>query len=225
MDERDNSTRKQVMRLLREQGALTAKDIAHLLGITSVGVRRHLSVLEREGLAQARIVRRKMGRPALEYTLTDQANELFPRNYDLIANQILDAVSTIQGDRGVDSIFSARMDQLLQQYLPRMRGKELPERVKELARIQEEAGYMATVEETKDGYLLLEGNCAIYRVACRFQHACHFEIELFRRLLGVPVTRVEHQMQGDRRCAYLVHTSPVPKMSRAKYKPGTKTTA
>lgn len=92
----------------------------------------------------------------------------------------------------------------MRQYRPRMEGKNLAERVKELAKIQDEAGYMAVWEKTADGFILKEQNCAIYRFACRFQEACQFEIELFRRLLDADITRVEHQVKGERYCTYQV---------------------
>ncbi len=209
------TTRRQILDLLRTRGGLTAKDVAKELGITTMGVHRHLVALEREGLTQARLVRQKMGRPTYVYTLTERALEdLFPKNYSTLATQLLDAVHETQGDHGVSILFAARMEQLLQQYRPRMQGKTLAERVKELAKIQDEAGYMAIWHTSPDGFILKEQNCAIYRVACRFQEACQFEIELFRRLLDADITRLEHQVKGERYCTYLVrerHPSGSPK--------------
>ena len=202
------STRQQIIQLMRERGKMTARDIARELGITSVGVRRHLANLEKDGLASVQLVRQKVGRPTFIYSLTDQAQELFPKNYHSLATQLLDAIQVREGDKGIDSIFSARMDQLLSQYRPRMEGKDLQGRVRELAKIQDEAGYMALWESAPDGYILKEQNCAIYRVACRFQQACHFEIELFRRLLDAEVTRIEHQVKGERYCTYLIRQKP-----------------
>jgi predicted ArsR family transcriptional regulator len=91
-----------------------------------------------------------------------------------------------------------------------MEGKTLAERVAELARIQEEAGYMASWEITEGGYILRERNCPIYHVACRFQHACRFELELFRRLLGADITRFRHQVNGEESCAYLIREKESP---------------
>src|SRR6185436_8427534 len=85
--------------------------------------------------------------------------------------------------------------------------KDLSGRVQELDKIQEEAGYMARWEKVTNGYLLKEQNCAIYRVACRFQDACQFEIELFRRLLDADLERVEHQVKGDLACTYFIPES------------------
>ncbi|HZQ09426.1 MAG TPA: metalloregulator ArsR/SmtB family transcription factor [Anaerolineae bacterium] len=200
----DVSTRRQIMSLLRTKGRLTAQSLADELKITAMGVRRHLTTLERDGLVKAQTQRQPTGRPTFLYSLTEAGMETFPKSYDLLATQLLDVVRTREGDARVNQIFAGRMDQLYEQYAPRMAGKNLAERVAELARIQEEAGYMARWEKVPGGYLLKEQNCAIYRVACRFQDACQFEIELFRRLLGADLKRVEHQVKGDLACTYFV---------------------
>lgn len=198
------STRQQLVKLLRTRGGMTANVLGKELGITSMGVRRHLAALERDELVRVNMQRQKMGRPTFVYTLTDQAQDLFPKNYHTLANQFLDAMHETNGAQGVATLFSARMNHLLNQYRPRMTGKNLSERVAELAKIQDEAGYMAVWERTNDGFILKEQNCAIYRVACRHQQACQFEIELFRRLLDADITRIEHQIAGQRNCTYLV---------------------
>lgn len=203
----DLSTRRQILRFLRTEGAQTAQQLADKLTITSMGVRRHLTLLERDGLIQMQSQRRATGRPTFLYSLTDLGLETFPKSYDLLATQLLDAVRVTQGDTQISKIFAGRMDHLYEQYAPRMVGKNLGERVQELAAIQAEAGYMARWEQVKGGYLLKEQNCAIYRVACRFQDACQFEIELFRRLLDADLERVEHQVKGDLACAYFIPES------------------
>jgi len=203
--ERDSpSTRQQIVKLLRTRGGMTASTLAEELRITSMGVRRHLAALERSDLVRVEMQRQKMGRPTFIYALTDQAQDLFPKNYHTLANQFLDAARDTNGMYGVKTLFNARMNHLLKQYRPRMVGKKLGERVAELAKIQDEAGYMAIWEESDGGFLLKEQNCAIYRVACRHQEACQFEIELFRKLLNADITRIEHQIKGDRNCTYLV---------------------
>lgn len=212
----ETSTRQQIVQLLHSHGGMTAKDIARELGITSMGVRRHLTTLERDGLTQAQMVRQKMGRPAFVYALSEQGLDLFPKNYHTLATQLLAAVQAREGESGVSLLFAARMEQLLGQYMPRMQGKTLAERVKELAKIQDEAGYMAVWTPTEGGFILQEQNCAIYRVACQFQQACQFEIELFRQLLDADITRLEHQVKGERYCTYMVRPKPSSLNGRVK---------
>jgi predicted ArsR family transcriptional regulator len=200
----DTSTRRQILQLLRTEGNLTAQQLAEKLEITSMGVRRHLATLERDGLIRMQSRRQPAGRPTYVYGLTEAGFDTFPKSYDLLATQVLDVIRATEGDARVSQVFAGRMDQLYEQYAPRMAGKNLAERVRELARIQEEAGYMARWEKVKGGFLLKEQNCAIYRVACRFQDACQFEIELFRRLLDADLERVEHQIKGDLACTYFI---------------------
>ncbi|OQY95642.1 MAG: hypothetical protein B6D41_05730 [Chloroflexi bacterium UTCFX4] len=216
------STRRQILMLLRTQGAQTAQQLAAQLQITSMGIRRHLTLLERDELVFVHAERRAVGRPAYLYALTDQGRETFPKNYDLLATQLLEVVRVNQGDEQITQIFAGRMDELYKHFAPRMNGKDLAERVQELAKIQEEGGYMTEWSEVKGGYLLKEQNCAIYRVACRFQAACRFEIELFRRLLGVDLERIEHQVSGALTCSYFIPDSHTP---RVKTKSGTRKTA
>lgn len=198
------STRRQILQLLRTEGKMTAQQLADKLQITSMGVRRHLTTLERDGLIQMQSRRQAAGRPTYVYGLTDAGFETFPKSYDLLATQVLDVVRAMDGELRVTEIFAGRMEQMYEQFAPRMVGKDLGERVRELAKIQEEAGYMACWEKVNGGFLLKEQNCAIYRVACRFQDACKFELELFRRLLDADLQRVEHQVKGDLSCAYFI---------------------
>ncbi len=212
------NTRREVLRRLHASGGMTAQQLAAELGITSMGVRRHLQALEKDGLVRVQLQRQAAGRPAYIYQLTEAGYDTFPRSYDLLANQLLDAVQTREGENKVSEMFAGRMDQLIAQYAPRMQGKDLPGRVAELARIQDENGYMAVWEKIEGGYLLKEQNCAIYRVACRFQSACQYEIELFRRLLDADIVRVQHQVQGDNTCTYRVNeraTAARPNRKRA----------
>jgi predicted ArsR family transcriptional regulator len=203
------STRDQILRLLRTRGPQTASHLAQALGLTLMGALRQLHALTAEGLVKRGAQRQPKGRPIFLYELTGAGFDRFPRNYHALANQLLDVVASTGGARKVDSLFAGRMDQLYAKFAPRMAGKDLAGRVAELAKIQDETGYMATWEKVKGGYLLREQNCAIYRVACRFQQACQYEIELFRRLLDANITRLDHQVKGDLQCTYFVRERKV----------------
>jgi predicted ArsR family transcriptional regulator len=87
-----------------------------------------------------------------------------------------------------------------------MKGKDLSGRVRELARIRTEEGFMAEWEKRAPGtYLLREHNCALYQIALCCEQACVFEEKLFRDVLeGAQVTRERHILTGAQCCEYLV---------------------
>jgi len=46
------STRQSILEYLQRQGRATVKELGALLGLTSTGIRQHLTVLERDGLVE-----------------------------------------------------------------------------------------------------------------------------------------------------------------------------
>src|SRR5262249_5344869 len=93
----------------------------------------------------------------------------------------------------------------------------LEEKVRQLARLRTEEGYMAEVKpEGKGSFLFLENHCPICAAAAVCRGFCDTELELFRSVLGsdVGVERVEHMVAGDRRCAYRI--TPVNKVGRRR---------
>jgi len=199
------STRQQIVNLLRREGELTANALANYLDITAMGVRRHLTNLERDGLVVSRLVRQRVGRPTYVYSLSASADDLFPKNYHLFTLNLLADIEENEGQEKVQTLFERQMRRLENQIRPRLAGKDLAGRVAEIARARDEAGYMATWSETDEGWLLRERNCALLRIAEQYPLACYFELELFRRLLpDAEVVRQHAIANGETACVYLV---------------------
>lgn len=199
-------TRRRILELLKLRAAQTATELAQELNITPMGVRQHLTALERDGMVTYRTERRGVGRSSHVYLLTRAGNEYFPRAYDELANKLIAAVRSLEGDVGVRRVFNQLLERQTALYRAKLAGKHLGERVAELARIRTEEGYMCTSAQVDQGvYRLIENNCAIFQVAQQCSEACHIELELFRKsLTGTRVTRETHIMRGDRACIYLI---------------------
>ena len=92
-------------------------------------------------------------------------------------------------------------------YSKRIRpGDTLEKKLRELAKVRTEEGYMAEVRKDEGGYLLVENHCPICAAANACQGFCSTELDLFRSVLGpdVEVERAEHIIKGDQRCVYRV---------------------
>lgn len=199
-----NSTRDQILMILKTDGPQTVDMLSRKLGITPMGARQHLTILEGDALVHVTRERRGVGRPAFLYHLTEGGRERFPRNYDGLAKELLDALATLDGDEKVNELLRFRWKQFAAQHGPALANKSLPERVAELARIQNEKGYLAGWENGEDALYLYEHNCAIARVACEYGQTCKYELETFQRLLGVPIERVECLSDGGSSCVYRI---------------------
>lgn len=201
------TTRQQVMTLLRKEGPMSANDLAKALGITDIAVRRHLNTLERDQMLRVDTVRQAMGRPTYIYSLTEQAEDMFPKHYADISLELLQDLKELQGDEIIGELFERREARLEQKYKERMNSDEsLEAMVAQLSEIQEERGYMAEWKKGEDGsrYFILEHNCPIHSVAQHFPQACDSELSLFRKVLGADVEQLECKAKGGARCIYEV---------------------
>lgn len=190
---------------------MNANDIALELGITVIAVRRHLNTLERDHLIRAETVRQAMGRPVFLYSLTEHAEDLFPKNYSDITLDLLSDVHALQGPEMINTLFDRRESRLEQKYKELIDERQPLERmVEKLAEIQDERGYMAEWEKDEAGhrYLITEHNCPIHAIAHTYTKACSSELSLFRKVLGVEVEQLECKAKGGKRCVYAVKLKP-----------------
>ncbi|GGA32577.1 transcriptional regulator [Paenibacillus physcomitrellae] len=198
-------TREYLLHLLKTRGPLTAKEMAAELGITEMAVRRHLGTLERDELIEPRLQRQTMGRPTSVYALTEHADGLFPKTYHKVALDLLGELAEEAGEDMVSRLFERRKLKLMRNYEPKMSGEDLRGKVRLLADMQNEGGYMAECEELDNGqFVLKEYNCPIFQVANVYNQACSCELDLFQSLLGTDVQRTECLAKGGSCCTYVI---------------------
>lgn len=183
---------------------MTANELAETLGISSMGVRQHLTILEKDGLVEHHREKLQRGRPVHLYYLTEKGNNLFPTTYDSFAVDLLDEVVKFNGSGFINKVFRSRMKSQTDVYKQRLKGKTLEDKVNELAQIRTEEGYMAEVTDEGDDYVLIEYNCPILTIVDKYPHVCNIELALFRQSLGEKLVREEHLIDGCHRCSYRI---------------------
>jgi predicted ArsR family transcriptional regulator len=205
-----SALRREILLTLRREGASSPEQLALLLGASRTGVLQQLRSLEAAGLVDRRTVRHGVGRPRHLYDVTADAQIAFPSNYDALAAGLLAAISAVGGDELVSDVFDARRRIIAEQVRSRLdervpAGAPLADRVRELAVIQDEQGYLSSASVDEDGTIRLrECNCAILGVASQSVSPCESELALFRDVLGADVIRETHIASGDRSCTYRI---------------------
>jgi predicted ArsR family transcriptional regulator len=202
--------RRDILVLLRQLGPSSPDQLAIRLGASRTGILQQLRALEAAELVARRTERHGVGRPRHLYDVTAHAQDLFPSNYDGLAAGLLAAIDAVGGDDLVEQVFAARRRQSASRMKTRLAerlpaGASLADRVRELAVIQDEQGYLAQAEVTPDGTIrLVEHNCAIFQVARGTAQACEAELALFGEVLDADIVRDSHIAAGDRCCTYRV---------------------
>lgn len=185
------------------------KELADIMKISRMAVHKHLSVLQNRGLVESIEIRESsVGRPKMMYQLTSQSKSIFPKSYSAIATHALDFIERNMGKEGVERVLRDRQDDLFDKYYKHLKDLDFEKRVKELARIRDEEGYMA--ESKKESKLssrrqvLLEYNCPIIHIAEKHWEACSVETELFEKLLGANIETTHRAAQGDLICKFVI---------------------
>ncbi|OXM14833.1 helix-turn-helix transcriptional regulator [Paenibacillus herberti] len=206
-------TRRLIVDLLKQHGPLDAGALAGMLGVSGMAVRQHLYGLQKEGLLDFREEPRAMGRPAKLWSLTTEANRLFPAGYAELTIGLIDSVRETFGEDGLEKLLAVRNGKQIAHYsLPQKRevsgtGPLLEEKLKRLAEHRTAEGYMADYERQPDGsYIFTEKHCPICDVAKVCASLCRFETGMIQGVLGdsVQVVRTEHMLSGGRRCVYQI---------------------
>jgi predicted ArsR family transcriptional regulator len=210
-----SKTRRGIVKLLKSEGAMDASQLAERLGVTAMAVRQHLYQLEREKLVTAEERPVPFGRPAKYWQLTRHADRLFPDAYAELSVALIKALGDAFGEEGMARVLQSRCARQQREYSQRIPAAlSLKEKLRELARIRTEEGYMAEVKPAgKGGFVLVENHCPICAAATACMGFCATDLELFQSILGpgVAVERAEHIVAGDRRCAYRITSAGVGK--------------
>jgi predicted ArsR family transcriptional regulator len=209
-----SAIRHEILVHLRQAGPTTPDGLAAALGASRTGILQQLYALEEAGLVSHAAEKHGVGRPRHVYDVTADAQGLFPTDYGGFASGLVKAIEAVGGDDLVEQVFAARRVQIGERIRRRMAetlddGAPLAARVRALALLQDEAGYLADAIVADDGTLRLrEHNCAIDKIARRTTAPCDAELALFKEVLGAEVVRESHIASGDRCCTYVVAPTP-----------------
>jgi predicted ArsR family transcriptional regulator len=199
------TTRKKIIRLLKRNGGLTTDELSRTLGISTTAVRRHLRTLEIEEMVGHRTEQRGMGRPSYVYEVTDNAPEVFAQSYSTFAKSIIEELADLDGIKRPAEWFDQRQEKRQRQYITLTKGSTLSDRVTSLARLMESEGRITTWQQLNENqFILREHNCPLQRLARKFDHPCRCEISLLKKTLKAQVKRVNHILNGDVACVYLI---------------------
>lgn len=180
----------------RTQG-IAVGEIAGRIGMSYMGVKDLCTDLARRGLLDTWREPQPKGRPKMLYRLTQRAHELFPTASNGATIAVLEAAQKLYGATAPEKLLLVLFQGKAEAYGTKLKGDTLAERVKSLARLRDQEGYMSEWEEAADGALrIVEHHSPILDLLQAFPIVARLEGEMFKRILGVPVRREEETVSG-----------------------------
>ncbi len=204
----ENSTRKNIILLLKKNGGMSIEDLSKVIDITPMGIRQHLLALEKKGIVNYVPRKRGIGRPGFIYMLTDSANYLFPDSYDSFAVGLLKDIKKHEGTEKVDKIFSWRRERLLKMNKEALAGIEnLEDALHAFKNVLESNGHLVEISRNNGHYHLRQYHCPIHKISSEFKDACKHELLLYRDLISKNIMREQTISDGAQSCLYVIPRS------------------
>ena len=182
--------------LLRSEEPLSVQALATRLSVSRNAAHQHVSALEREGLIERDSAIRTKGRPSQGYRLSRAGSATFPRQYALIARQLLEEMSRHLGPAELRAALQ-RIGNSLADSLP------LEDRaIATVAGLMRELGYESSAVEGPDGPEIEARNCVFHDLAMADPTICEVDLALLRSMTGQSVEHRRCMARGERSCRF-----------------------
>jgi predicted ArsR family transcriptional regulator len=183
----EGSPRAEVLRFVQRNGSASVKDLEAALGVTTTAVREQVAHLLHEGFLQATRVRGEIGRPYYVYSLTEKAQDLFPKDYATLAMLLLQETLALHGPEGLRSLLNRVSARMAEKFADHTQGNELSQKLLGLVAALGDAGMevsMVPIAEQEGDFVLKTHTCPYFDVAKNHREICDMEQEMMSDLLG-----------------------------------------
>lgn len=198
------STRGKIVAALRRRRSATAVELADEFGLSTNAVRQHLVVLERDGFVVEKSVRRGPTKPTFEYSLTAEADSLFPQHYDKMLNAVLKSVRETLGEDALKTVLGGLGDKAADRFNRKVGDKQGRERLEAIAELLREQGVDADIVETSSGMELREHNCPYAQTVGEHPEMCSVIHTALGKSAGGKVKHIESLATGGDACRFEV---------------------
>jgi predicted ArsR family transcriptional regulator len=199
LDKRFFDTRGRIITLVRGT-TMTVNDLAQKLELTDNAVRANLLSLERDGLIRQSGLQRGTRKPHFAYELTVEAENLFPKAYDTLLNQLL---AVLKG-----RLTPKTLKQVLREVGRSLAGNQtsggnLESRVGKGLMALEAMGGSARLEKEDGKLFIRSGSCPLATAVAEHPEVCQLAESLLSRVIGETV-RERCNREGAPRCTFEV---------------------
>jgi predicted ArsR family transcriptional regulator len=194
-----DSTRGRVVILLRD-GDSTVEELAERLELTDNAVRAHLTTLERDGLVQQSGVRRGARKPHFTYSLTSEAEKLFPKAYDALLNQLIAVLKGRLDEQELVGVLR-EVGRGIAASASSGRQDDLESRVQTALAVLAAIGGAAEVEQLEDKFIIHSSGCPLAAAVTVHPEVCQLAETLVSEIVKAPVRECCDRV-GSPRCRF-----------------------
>lgn len=194
------STRGRIVTILRGT-TKTVNELMAELDLTDNAVRAHLISLERDGLIKQSGMQPGTRKPHFAYELTDEAEHLFPKAYDVLLNQLISALKKRLKPSALNDVLREVGRSLAGADAAPQKSGNIDGRIARALSALEAIGGAARVEKEGDKLFIKSGNCAMATAVAEHPEVCQLTEALLGEIIGKQV-REHCDREGSPKCAF-----------------------
>lgn len=203
MTQTNISRQQQILNLLLDhESGLSIDDMALQLGISRNAVKQHLSGLEKQQLVREAALVNTGGRPARNYTLSEQGRNQFPKQYSWFSSLLLEALFQDLSLAEREQIMRDMALKLAESLVPDFVGKSLEAKLETLLKLMQSLGYHASLDATISAGGIKAANCVYHDLAQQYPEICQFDQALIESLLDRKVEQTACMAKQDCNCRF-----------------------
>jgi len=197
-----DSTRGRIVTLLRGT-TKTVNELAAELELTDNAVRAHLMSLERDGLIKQSGIQRGTRKPHFAYELTDEAENLFPKAYDALLNQLIAVLKGRLTPATLEQVLRDVGRSLAKAQAADQGNSDLRNRVARGLTALEAIGGAARMEKQNERFFIRSESCPLAAAVAEHPEVCRLAETLLSEIIGTEV-REQCDRNGQPRCRFEV---------------------
>ena len=210
---------RQLLDLMRLEGAQSVNEMCDRLGVTATAIRQRLSRLAAAGLIDRQEERHGRGRPVHKYQLSELGHETIGDNFTDFARALWAEVQAIDDESVRTAVIDGVASRLISLYETQIEGDTTAERLQSLAELFNERGVPFVVEKEGDESQLRIVGCPYPKLSDHGTDICGLEQKVFSALVEVPLD-VDHCTcdSGGQCCSFKQAAVSIPEESLVENK-------
>ncbi len=197
-----DSTRGRLVTLLRGT-TKTVNELAEELELTDNAVRAHLLSLERDGLIKQSGIQRGTRKPHFAYQLTEEAEQLFPKAYDALLNQLIAVLKGRLTPSALEDVLREVGRSLAGAEPENRKNADIESRIDKALAALEAIGGAARVEKENEKLVICSESCPLAAAVAEHPEVCRLAETLLSEVIGLEA-REHCDRNGPPRCSFEV---------------------
>jgi len=197
-----------IVDLLKRSTGMTVAELGRALNMSYMGIKQHCIDLHNKGWLDTWRRPVPNGRPEKLYRLTPKAALFYPDAGNEMTIDLLHSIQDIYGGSAAEKLLFHYFLRKGETYLKKLKAAPLEDRAAAFAKLRNLEGHCAEVDlESPPGVRITEYHSPLQSIFEEWPSARRMEEQMFNRVLGTTVQRLEEQAGGQTKFVFLVPTA------------------